>query len=181
VLAGVTILPAFSSDIWARSVPEPVFLSSGAYRHYLQPGKIVWVVDIHPDRQLIWQAETNFFFRLAGGFFGGTPQGVSDAALQERLTAGQIDPTTSIADIRNFLTVHRVSAILAADLPWGVIQKIQRATGHWGYRLMQVRLFRLHGRFTDPAQAGRPIRQLRRDLIAQRRARQLAQKARPSP
>ena len=81
ILAGVTILPAFSSDVWAQNVPEPPFLASGAYRHALSPGETVWVVDSHADRQLVWQAETHFYFRLAGGFFGGTPQGRAERAL----------------------------------------------------------------------------------------------------
>ena len=84
VLAGVTILPAFSSDVWAVNVRVPAFLTSGAYRHVLSPGEVVWVVDSHADRQLVWQAQTGFYFRLAGGFFGGTPQGVRDAQVVER-------------------------------------------------------------------------------------------------
>jgi hypothetical protein len=118
ILAGVTILPAFSTDVWAQRVPEPVFLSSGDYRHVLTRGEIVWVVENHADRQLVWQAETHFYFRLAGGFFGGTPSGVRNARLEERLAIGEIDPADTIADIRNFLAVHRVGAVMVSDVDW---------------------------------------------------------------
>jgi hypothetical protein len=160
VLAGVTILPAFSADVWAQNVPTPAFLTTGAYRHYLSRGEIVWVVETHADRQLVWQAETHFYFRLAGGFFGGTPQGVRNAHLEERLAIGQVDTTDSIADIRNFLTAHRVGAVMVSDVPWPVVLDVRTATGHWGIRLPHLRLFLLGKRFTDPALAHQPIRKI---------------------
>ncbi len=170
ILAGVTILPAFSSDVWAQNVPEPPFLASGAYRHALSPGETVWVVDSHADRQLVWQAETHFYFRLAGGFFGGTPRGVPNAPLQERLAIGQIDTTASIADIRNFLAAHRVGAVIVADAPWPTVLAMRTATGHWGYRMPGMRLFRLGDRFTNPALAHQPIRRIGSNRLVHERA-----------
>jgi hypothetical protein len=179
VLAGVTILPAFSSNVWAVNVPEPVFLASGAYRHVLSRGEIVWVVETHADRQLVWQAETHFYFRLAGGFFGGTPQGVRNAHLQERLAIGQVDTTDSIADIRNFLAAHRVGAVMVSDVPWQVVLDMRAATGHWGIRLPRLRLFLLHGRFTNPALAHQPIRRIGSHPQASHRTHRPARRARP--
>ena len=179
ILAGVTILPAFSSDVWAQNVPEPPFLASGAYRNALSPGETVWVVDSHADRQLVWQAETHFYFRLAGGFFGGTPRGVPNAPLQERLAIGQIDTTASIADIRNFLAAHRVGAVIVADAPWPTVLAMRTATGHWGYRMPGMRLFRLGDRFTNPALAHQPIRRIGSNRLVHERARRAARHVQP--
>ncbi|HYA51735.1 MAG TPA: hypothetical protein VEG33_11240 [Streptosporangiaceae bacterium] len=71
--AALVILPNFPGDVWASRVPVPAFLTQGIYHRYLRPGEIVWIVDPHHDRQMIWQARTGFSFRLAGGFFGVTP------------------------------------------------------------------------------------------------------------
>jgi hypothetical protein len=178
ILAGVTILPAFSTDVWAQNVPEPLFLSSGDYRHVLSRGETVWVVENHADRQLVWQAETNFYFRLAGGFFGGTPSGVRNAPLEERLAIGEIDPADSIADIRNFLAAHRVGAVMVSDVGWQVVLDMRAATGHWGIRLPRLRLFLLGNRFTDPALAHQPIRRIGSNRLVHERARKAAQRAR---
>jgi hypothetical protein len=179
ILAGVTILPAFSTDVWAQNVPEPPFLASGAYRHALSPGETVWVVDSHADRQLVWQAETHFYFRLAGGFFGGTPRGVPNAPLQERFAIGQIDAIASIADIRNFLAAHRVGAVLVADAPWPTVLAMRTATGHWGYHVLGMRLFRLGDRFTNPALAHQPIRRIGSNRLVHERARRAARHVQP--
>jgi hypothetical protein len=179
ILAGVTILPAFSSAVWAVNVPEPAFLATGAYRHVLSRDEIVWVVESHADRQLVWQAETHFYFRLAGGFFGGTPQGVRNAHLEERLAIGQVDATDSIADIRNFLAVHRVGAVMVSDVPWQVVLDMRAATGHWGIHLLHLRLFLLGRRFTDPALAHQPIRRIGSLPQPSRRVSSPARHARP--
>jgi len=178
ILAGVTILPAFSTDVWAQRVPEPVFLSSGDYRHVLTRGEIVWVVENHADRQLVWQAETHFYFRLAGGFFGGTPSGVRNARLEERLAIGEIDPADTIADIRNFLAVHRVGAVMVSDVDWQVVLDMRAATGHWGNRLPHLRLFLLGDRFTNPALAHQPIPKIGSSRLVHNRARRAARRVR---
>ncbi|MEP7023351.1 MAG: hypothetical protein ABJB47_05960 [Actinomycetota bacterium] len=153
--AGVMILPNFPSEIWTTSVPAPSFFTTGAYRHYIPPGQTVWIVESHPDRQLIWQAQADFYFRLPGGFFGGVPTGgprpqPPNTAREERLAAGEVHPGTTIADITNFLVQHRVETIVASQLPYPVIQEIQAATGLRGARMLGVRLFQLGPHFTPP-------------------------------
>jgi hypothetical protein len=74
--AALVILPNLPGNVWASRVPVPAFLTQGTYHRYLRPQEIVWIVDPHHDRQMIWQARTGFSFRLAGGFFGVTPAGL---------------------------------------------------------------------------------------------------------
>ena len=153
--AAATILPNFSSPVWATQVPETPFLASGIYKQYLTPGEILWVVDAHHDRQLIWQADTHFYFRLAGGFFGGTPAGVRQAALQESLAEGNVDPATTAAAIRGFLKAHRVGAILVADEPWDIVLKMRAVTGVRWDHIGRVHLFRLGAQYRRPARASK--------------------------
>jgi hypothetical protein len=46
----------------------PTFISAGLYRDYLRPGEIVLVVSDRGNAGLLFQADTNFYMRIAGGF-----------------------------------------------------------------------------------------------------------------
>ena len=46
----------------------PAFISAGLYRHYLRPGEIVVVVSDRGNAGMLFQADTNFYMRIAGGF-----------------------------------------------------------------------------------------------------------------
>jgi len=148
LLAALTILPNYTTDVWAQHVPNLTFLASGAYKRYIKPGEIVWVLEVHPDRQLTWQAETGFYFRLSGGFFGGTPQGVPPSALQERLAIGQVGPAVTVTDIRNYVAAHHVGTIIATQVPWDVILKVRAAVGSNGMKQEHAIVFRLTDRST---------------------------------
>ena len=145
--AALVILPNFPGDVWASRVPVPAFLTQGIYHRYLRPGEIVWIVDPHHDRQMIWQARTGFSFRLAGGFFGVTPSGLPtppSAAMQAHLGTGAITGA-SVADIRAFLAGHRVGAVLMAEQPRGSDARriLAAATGVAGVRSGRVVVFQL--------------------------------------
>jgi len=157
VAAAATILPNFASPVWATQVPETPFLASGIYKQYLTPGEILWIVDAHHDRQLIWQADTHFYFRLAGGFFGGTPAGVRQGALQESLAEGNVIPTTTAAAIKSFLKAHRVGAVLVADEPWDIVLKMRAVTGVRWDHIGRVHLFRLGTQYSRPAKTRKPV------------------------
>jgi hypothetical protein len=145
--AALVILPNFPANVWASRVPVPAFLSQGIYHRYLRPGEIVWIVDPHHDRQMIWQARTGFSFRLAGGFFGVTPSGLPSppsTAMQAHLGTGAITGA-SVADIRAFLASHRVRAVLMAEQPRGSDARrvLAAATGVAGVRSGRVVVFQL--------------------------------------
>jgi hypothetical protein len=145
--AALLILPNFPANVWASRVPVPAFLTQGIYHRYLRPGEIVWIVDPHHDRQMIWQARTAFSFRLAGGFFGVTPSGLPappGAAMQAHLGTGAITGA-SVTDIRAFLAGHRVGAVLMAEQPRGSDARriLAAATGAAGVRSGRVIVFQL--------------------------------------
>ena len=50
----------------------PTFFTSGAYRDYLRPGETVVVVSDRANAGMLFQAYTNFYMRLAGGFINMT-------------------------------------------------------------------------------------------------------------
>ena len=154
VLALLAILPNVTSNVWARQVPVPRLLTTGAYRRYLTPGETVWVVDAFHSRQMIWQAGTGFSFRLAGGFFGVTPPGLRPAAAQAELGLGSVGGA-SVPDVRAFLRSHRVGAVLMAEEPRIAVRAMARATGVTGIQRGGVVIFRIGMR---PARAENALR-----------------------
>jgi hypothetical protein len=88
----------------------PAFISAGLYRDYLRPGEIVAVVSDRGNAGMLFQADTNFYFRIDGGFINAAFNNTTALpAPVERL----IHPTPAVE--RHFLAyVHRaqVGAIL---------------------------------------------------------------------
>jgi len=154
--AALVILPNFHAAVWASRIPVPDFLTHGTYQRYLRPGEIVWIVNPHNNRQMIWQAQTGMSFRLAGGFFGVTPPGLPHPRTQARLGTGSIIGA-SVLDIRSFLAGHRVGAVLVSEQPprSKALPKLARATGVAGVRSGEVVIFQL---LTRPRPAGAPSR-----------------------
>jgi hypothetical protein len=46
----------------------PAFITGGLYRRYLKPGEIVVVVSQRGNAGMLFQADTGFYFRIAGGY-----------------------------------------------------------------------------------------------------------------
>lgn len=142
VAAAAAIVPNVVSNVWARSVPMPRVLGTGAYQRFLRPGEVVWIVDAHRSRAMIWQASTGFAFRMAGGFFGVTPPGLPDPQAQAWLGPGVIAGSYQ-SDIRMFLKDHDVGTVLMFEEPPADIDIMTRATGVRGVRHREVVVFQL--------------------------------------
>jgi hypothetical protein len=52
--------------------PLPAFITDGLYRSYLQPGETVLVLSHRGNAGMLFQAYTDFYFRLAGGFINAS-------------------------------------------------------------------------------------------------------------
>src|SRR3984893_3230392 len=68
------MLPNLSTSFWTTPAEIPAFFSSGLYRQYLAPGEIVMVLPYGLFGEgMLWQAATDMYFRLAGGYVGFVP------------------------------------------------------------------------------------------------------------
>ncbi len=74
LLAGFTILflfPNYAGGYWAVKPENPPFFSAGLYKQYLRRGENVIILPYGISGYAVpWQAETNFYFNLAGGWLG---------------------------------------------------------------------------------------------------------------
>jgi hypothetical protein len=59
----------------------PTFVSAGLYRDYLRPGEIVVVVSARGNAGMLFQADTDFYMRIAGGFINRSFSGATGLPL----------------------------------------------------------------------------------------------------
>ena len=113
VSRGYTIIAGQVSGASGPSTALPAFFTSGAYRHYLHRGETVVVVSGRGNAGMLFQAYTNFYMRLSGGFINATF--TAPSALPAPVAALQ-RPTPAIE--RRFLAyTHeaRVQAVIVED------------------------------------------------------------------
>jgi hypothetical protein len=121
----------------------PTFISSGSYRHYLKPGSTIVVVStVRGNAGMLWQADTGFYTRIAGGFLNAAiahgsdlPRAVAD--LGSLPLTGQ-----EVRRFHSFVRTAKISAILleAGSAPsW---QAVFRQLGLHGQQVGGVTLYR---------------------------------------
>jgi hypothetical protein len=63
------MLPNLSASFWETPAEIPAFFSSGLYRQYIVPGETVIVLPFGLFGEgMLWQATTDMYFRMAGGY-----------------------------------------------------------------------------------------------------------------
>jgi hypothetical protein len=113
------VTPARSPSAVVGPDALPTFISAGLYRHYLRPGEIVVVVSDRGNAGMLFQADTNFYMRIAGGFINVS---LSDTTALPAPVSRLRHPTPA-REQRFRIYVHRagVKAILverAWAAPW---------------------------------------------------------------
>jgi len=121
----------------------PTFISSGEYRRELRPGEIVTVVSKVGNAGMLWQAQSDFYMRIAGGYINQAITHRSDLpdVVQDLSSATSAD----VAHFEHFVRADHVGAILldAAHEPsWA---GIFRRMGLGGHRIGNVVVYQTHG------------------------------------
>ncbi len=155
VLAGAIIASLVLDGASLRHViPEqnkpgsavPAFISSGQYRHVLSPGETVAVVSEVGNAGMLWQSDTNFYFRLVGGYVGAQfalrsdlPEQVEDLATSSRRTYAHL-----VRTFKAYVADAHVGAIIVEVNyePWWV--GIFPEMGLHGQLIGGVMVYRTH-------------------------------------
>ena len=105
-------MPRLSSTFWDTPVDTPPFFLSGAYRDYLQPAEIVLPVPYGwRGNSLMWQAQSDMYFRMAGAWTGPPPAEFERWPAMVALFNGRYLPDPEL-QVKAFLAAHQVSAAL---------------------------------------------------------------------
>jgi len=124
VWIGIVTIATNSGQLGVHQAPGvPSFITSGQYRHYVKPGSTVVVIATHTGNAgLLWQADTDFYFRLAGGYLNeAIAQSSMPLPVIELLTHGMNTP--DVDQFRSFVRTAKISAILvqAGSVRWWAV------------------------------------------------------------
>jgi hypothetical protein len=110
----------------------PAFITAGTYRSHLKQGEIVVVVSTIGNAGMLWQADTNFYTRLAGGYINQAITDRSDLPKQVQSLA-KATPQ-SISNFETYVRHDKIGAILVDghhEPQWvGIFRKIG-LQGRW--------------------------------------------------
>ena len=95
----------------------PTFITDGLYRRYLKPGEIVVVVSQRGNAGMLFQADSGFYFRIAGGYIN-----MSLSQQDPQPVAALTHPTRdTVRQFQDYVRGAGVGAILVEDAwaePW---------------------------------------------------------------
>ena len=109
----LSTLPNLSADYWARPTNTPAFFTTGTYRKYIAPGETVvtlpyWML----GNGMLWQAETDMYFRMAGAWTGPPPPEFDAWPIVKALATNMLTPDAE-TQLKAFLANHGVGAVIA--------------------------------------------------------------------
>jgi hypothetical protein len=141
-LAVAAVIADFGPIVRTTPSPHariPSFIATGEYRHYLTPGENLLVFSRRGNAGMLWQAETRYYFKLAGGFVNAAINLASDQpvpvqALQQiSPSADQSLLTYTDQGVLTFLKQNHIGAILVEqnEQPYwiGAIRRLALAPG----------------------------------------------------
>jgi hypothetical protein len=88
----------------------PTFISSGRYQRQLAPGEVVVVVSTVGNAGLLWQAQTDFYLRISGGYINQAITRGSD--LPDSVQDLSEGTPYQVAQFEKFVKADHVGAIL---------------------------------------------------------------------
>jgi hypothetical protein len=118
-LSIVFLLPNLSSGagLWRSYVDTPAFFTDGAYRRYLSSGENVLIIPYGQNgNSMLWQAQSRFYFRMAGGYVGPPPVEFNRWPIVDTLSSGTPVPNAA-GQLRLFLRDTGVAVVIVATPP----------------------------------------------------------------
>lgn len=94
---------------------DPAFFSQGLYRRFLRRNETVLVIPYGANGpSMLWQAQADMYFRMAGGYLGPTPAEFRRWPIVTELLTGLPVPDAA-EQWRAFAAAHRIDAVVVAD------------------------------------------------------------------
>jgi hypothetical protein len=113
-LAVVALLPNLAWSAWARSPEVPSLFTTGAYRHCLHRGENILVFPVGSSGDsMIWQADSGFWFRIAGGYIAPKiPSSFMHPAGITHLTTGDNPSEVTLAAVLELARLKGVTSLV---------------------------------------------------------------------
>ncbi len=121
VLAGLVVvasmLPNLSAPFWTTTVDIPPFFSDALYAKYLSPGETIVVLPYsYAGDSMLWQLQSGWYFRMAGGNVGPPPLRFRQWPIVRAFyRVGTVELPAAGDQLKAFLAAHRATAVLVDD------------------------------------------------------------------
>jgi hypothetical protein len=113
--AVIALLPTWSTSFWSADVERSTFFSDGYAERRFNADDTVLVLPYGKSGwSMLWQAESDFAYRMAGGRLGNLPPDEQRWLPVLRSLAGAEVTPDARQMLRPFLEEHRVDAIVVA-------------------------------------------------------------------
>ena len=124
-------------------VDVPEFFSRGMYRQYLTSGQNTLVIPSSKGADaMVWQAQTDMYFRMVRGHTGPRPAGVRYWKIEEAFDSGVRIPHYT-EEIQAFVRAHDVRTIVIVDDSVGIWEDLFRGLEVEPARVADVTLYQL--------------------------------------
>jgi hypothetical protein len=115
VLLAISLCPNLHSGFWCGNIDTPEFFTHGDCRRYLKPGENVIVLPYGiRGTSMLWQAASNFYFQMAGGWVSLTPREFQTWPIVSAMLTDTYLPDIA-SQLRAFMAAHGVHAIIVND------------------------------------------------------------------
>jgi hypothetical protein len=94
---------------------QPKFFTTSIYKNYVRPHEIVMTIPFSQSGDdMLWQADTDMYFRLAGGYLGYPPPQYSAIPIVhfQLYTGAPIPPAHGVSEIRSLVSTHHIGVVL---------------------------------------------------------------------
>jgi peroxiredoxin len=126
----VMILPDVSAPPYHPDLAVPRFFADGSYARHIRPGEIVYAIPAKAGEEMLWQAQTDMYFRLAQGYVGPIPSEYQGNTASRGLAF--LHPNLKIpdpVDFAWFLERHRVRLVIMQQPAPMPFQQLMTALG----------------------------------------------------
>lgn len=137
-------LPNLSPLSWRSPVSTPGFFRTNIYRRYLRRGDTIIILPYGYNGDcMLWQAQTNMYFRMAEGYGAGAPDQFLTWPISEAFLFNRWFVPDAAEQLRAFLAAHKVSAIVVADSTFEPWRNLLATLDITPIRIGGVRLYQL--------------------------------------
>jgi len=112
-----SMLPNLSASFWTSPIDVPPFFHEARYAKYLSPAQTVVVLPYGINgNSMLWQLESVWYFKLAGGYAGNPPLEFRQwPIVRVFYRVGTVDLPAAGDQLKAFLAAHRATAVLIDD------------------------------------------------------------------
>jgi hypothetical protein len=113
-LAALALVPNPAAGVWASRYAVPAFFTDSAYRGCLAPDEIVLPLPVSAQSEsMLWQVESGYRFRMAGGNIAPKPPGafLAPRAIAHIAEGGVVAPSRW-KELATYVRVEHVTSIV---------------------------------------------------------------------